>query len=100
MESSIIPIYHFFPNINIVYSLLDSEVLEGVLSASLGKTDISGNNLPYVPRNTLIVGFESGFSDRIAIRFDSKYVSKVYTDFENRKNSSLSNIFLSLEKNW
>ena len=77
--------FNFFPNINIVYSLLDSEVLEGVLSASLGKTDISGNNLPYVPRNTLIVGFESGFSDRIAIRFDSKYVSKVYTDFENIK---------------
>ena len=71
------------PNINIVYSLLDTEVIEGVLSASLGKTDIAGNKLPYAPRHTLIMGLESGISEKIAFRFDSKYVSKVYTDFEN-----------------
>ena len=73
----------FLPNINVVHTLMDSEVIEGSLSASLGKTDIAGNKLPYVPRNTLIIGAESAFSDKIAIRFDSKYVSKVYTDFEN-----------------
>ncbi len=71
------------PNINVVHTLMDSEVIEGSLSASLGKTDIAGNKLPYVPRNTLIVGAESAFSDKVAMRFDCKYVSKVYTDFEN-----------------
>ena len=71
------------PNINVVHTLMDSEVIEGSLSASLGKTDIAGNKLPYVPRNTLIVGAESAFSDKVALRFDCKYVSKVYTDFEN-----------------
>ena len=71
------------PNINVVHTLMDSEVIEGSLSASLGKTDIAGNKLPYVPRNTLIVGVESAFSDKVAMRFDCKYVSKVYTDFEN-----------------
>ena len=71
------------PNINVVHTFMDSEVIEGSLSASLGKTDIAGNKLPYVPRNTLIVGAESAFSDKIALRFDCKYVSKVYTDFEN-----------------
>ena len=71
------------PNINVVHTFMDSEVIEGSLSASLGKTDIAGNKLPYVPRNTLIVGTESAFSDKVALRFDCKYVSKVYTDFEN-----------------
>ena len=71
------------PNINIVYSLMDSEVIEGVLSASLGKTDIAGNNLPYVPRHSFIIAAESAFSEKIGLRFDSKYVSKVHTDFEN-----------------
>ena len=71
------------PNINVVHTLMDSEVIEGSLSASLGKTDIAGNKLPYVPRNTLIIGAESAFSDKVALRFDCKYVSKVYTDFEN-----------------
>ena len=71
------------PNINVVHTLMDSEVIEGSLSASLGKTDIAGNKLPYVPRNTLIIGTESAFSDKVALRFDCKYVSKVYTDFEN-----------------
>ena len=71
------------PNINVVHTFMDSEVIEGSLSASLGKTDIAGNKLPYVPRNTLIVGAESAFSDKVALRFDCKYVSKVYTDFEN-----------------
>ena len=71
------------PNINVVHTFMDSEVIEGSLSASLGKTDIAGNKLPYVPRNTLVVGVESAFSDKVAMRFDCKYVSKVYTDFEN-----------------
>ena len=71
------------PNINVVHTFMDSEVIEGLLSASLGKTDIAGNKLPYVPRNTLIIGTESAFSDKVALRFDCKYVSKVYTDFEN-----------------
>ena len=71
------------PNINVVHTFMDSEVIEGSLSASLGKTDIAGNKLPYVPRNTLIIGTESAFSDKVALRFDCKYVSKVYTDFEN-----------------
>ena len=71
------------PNINVVHTFMDSEVIEGSLSASLGKTDIAGNKLPYVPRNTLIVGTESAFSNKVALRFDCKYVSKVYTDFEN-----------------
>ena len=71
------------PNINVVHTFMDSEVIEGSLSASLGKTDIAGNKLPYVPRNTLIIGTESAFSDKVALRFDCKFVSKVYTDFEN-----------------
>lgn len=71
------------PNINVVYTLMDSEVIEGSLSASLGKTDIAGNTLPYVPKNSLLMSLETAFSDKAALRFDSKYVGKVYTDFEN-----------------
>jgi len=71
------------PDINIVYSLLDTEVTKGLLSASSGPTDIAGNELPYAPRHTLILGLESEVSEKLAFRFDSKYVSKSYTDYEN-----------------
>ena len=71
------------PDINIVYSLLDTEVTKGLLSASYGPTDIAGNELPYAPRHTLILGLESEVSEKLAFRFDSKYVSKSYTDYEN-----------------
>ena len=71
------------PDINIVYSLLDTKVTKGLLSASYGPTDIAGNELPYAPRHTLILGLESEVSEKLAFRFDSKYVSKSYTDYEN-----------------
>jgi len=76
------------PNVDISYSFLDTEVIDGRIisnvSGSVGsEVDIDGKELPYAPAHTLLVGVYTTISDRLSLRFDTKYVSEVYTDFEN-----------------
>ena len=76
------------PNVDISYSFLDTEVIDGRIisnvSGSVGsEVDIDGKELPYAPAHTLLVGAYTTIGDRFSLRFDTKYVSEVYTDFEN-----------------
>ena len=76
------------PNVDISYSFLDTEVIDGRIisnvAGSVGsEVDIDGKELPYAPAHTLLVGVYTTISDRLSLRFDTKYVSEVYTDFEN-----------------
>jgi len=76
------------PNIHVSYSFLDTEVVDGVIISNVSGTygsevSIKGKELPYSPRNTLTVGLETGLVNNLSIRMDYRFVSKVYTDFEN-----------------
>ena len=80
----------FLPNVDVSYSFLNTEVIDGRIisnvSGSVGsEVDISGKELPYAPAHTLMVGFTSNFNERFSLRIDTKYVSEVFTDFENIK---------------
>ena len=79
---------NILPNINISYTWLKTEVKDGEIksnvSGSVGsQVSIAGKELPYAPRNTLTLGLENTYFNKLALRFDYRYVSKVYTDFEN-----------------
>ena len=76
------------PIINISYTFLDTEVMKGRIisnvTGSIGsEVDISGKELPYAPSHSLIVGLQSNIVEKLLVRIDHKYVSEVYTDFEN-----------------
>lgn len=78
----------FIPNIFATYTYLQTEVLDGEIvsyvSGSYGSTiSIEGNELPYSPKSTLIIGLEISPINNLDIMFDYKYVSSVFTDFEN-----------------
>ena len=76
------------PNIDITYSFLHTEVIDGEIISNVSgfvgqQRDISGKELPYAPPHTLIAGIYNNFGKKLSFRLDMKYVSKVYTDFEN-----------------
>jgi Fe(3+) dicitrate transport protein len=76
------------PNIDITYSFLHTEVIDGEIISNVSgfvgqQRDISGKELPYAPPHTLIAGIYNNFGEKLSFRLDMKYVSKVYTDFEN-----------------
>ena len=76
------------PNIDITYSFLHTEVIDGEIISNVSgfvgqQRDISGKELPYAPNHTLIAGIYNDFGEKLSFRLDMKYVSKVYTDFEN-----------------
>jgi len=76
------------PNIDITYSFLHTEVIDGEIISNVSgfvgqQRDISGKELPYAPPHTLIAGINNNFGKKLSFRLDMKYVSKVYTDFEN-----------------
>ena len=79
---------NYFPNIDISYSYLNTEVIAGVIKSNVSGTagsdiSIKGNKLPYAPKHTLMLGVHYNVSDNFSLRFDTKHVSKVFTDFEN-----------------
>ena len=78
----------FIPNFDLTYSFLYTEVIEGEIISNVPgfvgqQRDISGKELPYAPQNSLMAGVYNSFGEKLSIRLDIKYVSKVYTDFEN-----------------
>ena len=83
--------------IHLSHTFLKTEVNEGVLSqysfiSSGGPVSIAGNELPYSPETTLIIGLEQTLLKKINLRLDYKYVSEVFTDFHNLDQSFISNI--------
>ena len=76
------------PNVDIAYSYLNTEVIAGVIKSNVSGTagsdiSIKGNELPYAPKHALMLGVHYNVSDNFSLRFDTKHVSKVFTDFEN-----------------
>ena len=81
-------INQMIPNLFATYTYLQTEVLDGEIvsyvSGTYGSTiSINGNELPYSPKSTLIIGLELSPINNLDIMFDYKYVSSVFTDFEN-----------------
>ncbi|MEM6325666.1 MAG: TonB-dependent receptor [Bacteroidota bacterium] len=74
------------PDVNVAYTLLGTEVLDGQIPSAVvnnvPSVDISGNELPYAPRHTLTVGVSREVSG-VTARADLRYVSEVFSDFEN-----------------
>jgi Fe(3+) dicitrate transport protein len=76
----------FLPDAHAAYTLLISEIVSGVVNSSqnLGRLDtINGNRLPYAPMHTLVAGLSCDFSMGLSLGAEAKFVSWVYTDFEN-----------------
>ena len=53
---------------------------------------INENKLPYCPTNILLIGLEKTLFNRLSMRFDYKYVDKVFTDFHNLDETYISNL--------
>lgn len=76
----------FLPDARLTYTWLQSEVVRGTVNASQsagGTADISGNRLPYAPEHTLIAGLSRDFAFGLSLGAEAKFVSWVYTDYEN-----------------
>jgi len=75
------------PNINISYTFLSTEVNEGEIISNVKSggalVSIKGKELPYSPDHTITAGIEYHLFSKMMFRADLRYVSKVYTDFEN-----------------
>ena len=76
------------PNINVSYAFLSTKVVDAKIisnvSGSVGsEISINGKEMPYAPNHTLTVGIEHRPTTKISLRADMRYVSRVYTDFEN-----------------
>tara|TARA_Y100001968_G_scaffold261827_1_gene249810 strand:+ start:657 stop:3251 length:2595 start_codon:yes stop_codon:yes gene_type:complete len=75
------------PNYNISYALLQTNIVDGILESNIGTSSgdvsINGKELPYAPRHTLTIGMKKDFSNKFMSMLDFRYVSSVYTDFEN-----------------
>ena len=76
------------PNVDISYAFLNTEIEDGRIISNVpgsvgSEVDIDGKELPYAPAHTLLVGVYTTIIDRLSLRFDTRYVSEVYTDFEN-----------------
>lgn len=78
----------FLPNINMSYSYLHTEVVDGRIISNVpgsvgSEVDISGKEMPYAPAHNLMLGFQFSASEKFSLRLDTKFVSEVFTDFEN-----------------
>ncbi|MDC3246579.1 TonB-dependent receptor [Candidatus Marinimicrobia bacterium] len=77
----------YIPNLNISYTYLSTKILEGKIASNIKAggaiADLEGNELPYAPKNNLNIGIESTNSKKLSFRIDMRYVSEVFTDFEN-----------------
>src|SRR5690606_4296577 len=78
----------FLPDVHAAYTWMRSEVLDGVVTSSQtagGLDTINGNRLPYAPEHTLVLGLSRDFGFGLKLGANAKYVSWVYTDYENLK---------------
>ena len=76
------------PDFHLSYTYLKTAVVDGrIISNVSGKVgsevSIKDKELPYAPRHTLTTGISGNYFNSFSFRLDFRYVSKVYTDFEN-----------------
>ena len=81
-------IFSLLPDMDISYAFLATEVKDATIISNVSGTagsevSINGKELPYSPDHTLTVGLEYNSSPKMNLRADLRYVSEVYTDFEN-----------------
>lgn len=76
---------NFLPDLNLSYTLLNSEIKKGIVASAIktGDADVKGNELPYAPKHTLSVGLSKSIKEKFLVRADYVYISDVYTDLEN-----------------
>ena len=84
----------YLPKLHFTQTFLKTSIKSGLLDkysfmGSGDAIDISGNKLPYAPENSILVGFEYDFLDKMNLRVDFNYVGKVFTDFHNIGNNNL-----------
>ena len=65
--------------------MVEGEIISNVSGSVGSQVSIEGKKLPYAPAHTLLAGVYKNFGEKASIRLDVKYVSEVYTDFENIK---------------
>jgi len=75
----------YLPDIHFFHTYLKTEIINGEINSALstGTVDISGNKMPYAPKQTYTIGFSKKIIKKLTIRADLHYVDWVYTDFEN-----------------
>ncbi|MBL4755816.1 MAG: TonB-dependent receptor [Flavobacteriales bacterium] len=75
----------FSPDIQISYTFLDASITQGEIPSSLSTeiVSLSGNSLPYAPEHSLVAGLSKDFGFGLGVSANVKYVSDVFTDFEN-----------------
>ncbi|MEX2584555.1 MAG: TonB-dependent receptor [Gemmatimonadota bacterium] len=75
------------PNLNLAYTYLQTEVEKGIIRSSVisggPEVSIAGRELPYAPRHSVVAGLASEHPSGLFFRTDVRYVSEVFTDFEN-----------------
>ncbi|MDB2364008.1 TonB-dependent receptor [Flavobacteriales bacterium] len=87
LESSLFEskIGKWLPSGRITYTFLNTEVIDGIIasSQSTGDVSIAGNELPYAPNHTFVIGLNKKIKDFLKVGLELKSVSSVFTDFEN-----------------
>ncbi len=78
------------PDFDVSYTFLSTEVKDATIVSNVPGTvgsvvSINGKKLPYSPSHTVVAGLEFKPISQLSFRPDLKYVSEVYTDFENIK---------------
>jgi len=75
------------PNLGVAYTFLSTEVTDGTIKSNIqpvnSDVSINGKELPYSPKHTLNIGLQFNPVKNLLFRLDYKYVSKVYSDFQN-----------------
>ena len=61
----------------------DATIISNVAGTYGSEVSINGKELPYSPDHTVTVGLEYNINSKVNLRGDLRYVSEVYTDFEN-----------------
>ena len=81
---------NLLPNLGVAYTYLSTEVVDGTILSNIQpvgqEVSINRKELPYSPDHTLNIGLELNPIASLFFRLDYKYVSKVYTDFQNLEN--------------
>ena len=81
--------YPILPTIYFSHTFLKTNIKSGFLDpyyfmGTGPPVDLSGNELPYSPKNIFLLGIEQKiFNNKINLRLDLKYVDRVFTDFHN-----------------
>ena len=74
------------PDLNLSYTFLQTEIKSGLVRSAIAagqEIDLTGNQLPYAPPHTIIIGLSKEVGKKLRMRADMKFMDRVFTDFEN-----------------